>query len=369
MNRVLFVGRTRYSAPLSPTHARKFAALSRVLEYRVVGSAANGGASPRRFNLVRHARMCDGPLFYLRLPFVVRKELRSFQPDVVMAQSPYEGFAALVARFAARSSAKVVVEIHGDWHSATRMYGSSLRGALAPPADWVAATAVRHADGVRTVSGFTTRLALQLGVEPIATFHAYTEAYVFAATDPQPLPEQPRLVFVGVLERYKNVEGLADAWRLAAKRLPGVTLEIVGDGSRTDVVQSLQHDLPRQTIWHRRLAPAKIAALLDRSWALVLPSFSEGLPRVALEALARGRPVVGTRAGGIPDAVEDGVNGALVPPGDTEALADTMVALMRDPERAQTLAAGAKPSLDGMLLSADEYADQVARLVGRARAA
>jgi glycosyltransferase involved in cell wall biosynthesis len=65
----------------------------------------------------------------------------------------------------------------------------------------------------------------------------------------------------------------------------------------------------------------------------VLPSVSEGLPVVLLEALALGRAVVATRVGGIPEAIRDGVEGALVEAGDAAALAHAIAALAEDPER------------------------------------
>jgi glycosyltransferase involved in cell wall biosynthesis len=368
VRRVLFVGRTRYSQPLAVTHARKFAALGEVLDYRVLGSAAARGVAVERFTLVQPVplRALDGPAFYLRLPFLVAQALRAFTPDAVIAQSPYEGVAVLAGRLLARSRAKVIVEIHGDWHTATRLYGSSLRARIAPLADRAAAFAIRHADGVRTVSDFTAGLVRALGVEPVAVFHTYTEIGAFVEHEPTPLPEHPRLAFVGVAERYKNIDGLANAWRLAAPRLPGVTLELVSAGTRTAVIEQLLHDVPEQTIWHRRLQPAEVAALLDRSWALVLPSFSEGLPRVAIEALARGRPVVGSRAGGIPDAIGDGENGLLVPPGDTAALADSLVRFIEEDGLAQRLAANARSSAAGLLTPPEEYARRVAELVDKA---
>ncbi|HZT15363.1 MAG TPA: glycosyltransferase family 4 protein [Gaiellaceae bacterium] len=365
MRRVLFVGRTRYANPLSATHARKFEAVGGVLDYRVVGSAATAGPPPERFALARPLplRALDGPAFYLRLPFLVARELRRFRPDAVIAQSPYEGLAALAGRALARSRARVLVEVHGDWRTAPRLYGSQLRALVAPVADRAAAVALRRADGVRTVSAFTTGLVRALGVEPAAVFHTYSDLDAFAAGDPKALPREPRFAFVGVLERYKNVEGLAAAWRLAAPRLPDATLELVGDGRLVATVEALLRDVPGRTVWHRRLEPGEVAALLDRSWALVLPSFSEGLPRVALEALARGRPVVGSRAGGIPDAVADGENGLLVPPGDAPALAEALVRLASDPELAERLASAARPSVEALLRQPEEYAERLAALV------
>lgn len=354
MRRVLFVGRTRYTTPLAVTHARKFDAVGAVLDYRVLGG---GEGTLPRFDLI------GGRLFYLRLLARIAHELRTFRPEAVVAQSPYEGLVALGARTLARSRTKVIVEIHGDWHTATRLYGSPRRAWLAPLADRAAAYAVRHADGVRTVSEFTAGLVRGLGVEPVAIFHTYTEIGAFAAGDPQPLPDAARFAFVGVAERYKNIDGLAAAWRLAAPRLPGVTLELVSNGRRAAVVEQLVHDVPAQTVWHRRLEPAEVADLLDRSWALVLPSFSEGLPRVAIESLVRGRPVIGSRAGGIPDAVSDEENGLLVPPGDAPALADALVRFASDRTLAERLAAAARPSASELVTSPEEYARRVAGMV------
>jgi glycosyltransferase involved in cell wall biosynthesis len=365
VRRVLFIGRTRYTSPLTHTHARKFDALGEQLDYRVVGSAVRRGSRLSRFRLLApiRVRALDGPMFYLRLPFAVAAELRSFGPDVMIAQSPYEGLAALLGRRLARSPARLVVEIHGDWHTATRLYGSKARATLAPLTDRLAAVSVRHADAVRTVSPFTADLVRDLGVEPAAVFHTFTEIAAFLEHQPTPLPAEPRAAFVGVLERYKNVEGLADAWRRAAPQLPGVTLDLVGDGRQTDVVQELLTDVPGQTTWRPRLEPAEVAALLDDSWCLVLPSFSEGLPRVAIESLARGRPVVGSRAGGIPDAVRHEENGLLVPPGDAEALAAALVRFFTEPGLAARLAAGARPSAEELLTPPSEYATRVAGMV------
>jgi glycosyltransferase involved in cell wall biosynthesis len=121
--------------------------------------------------------------------------------------------------------------------------------------------------------------------------------------------------------------------------------------------------VPHQTVWHRRQTPSELADLFDRSWALVLPSFSEGLPRVVIEVLARGRPVIGSRAGGIPDAIVDGDNGLLVPPGDADALAAALVRFATDRVLAERLAARAKPSGEELLVSPEEYARRVAELV------
>ena len=76
-----------------------------------------------------------------------------------------------------------------------------------------------------------------------------------------------------------------------------------------------------------------VPAVLARARMFVLPSRSEGIPLTALEAMACGVPVVATRVGGLPEVVQDGVTGLLVPPADPAALANAMVEIWHDPDR------------------------------------
>src|SRR5207244_1319414 len=204
-------------------------------------------------------------------------------------------------------------------------------------ADWIASDAVRRADALRTVSDYTTGLVRELGREPAAVFPAFMDLGPFLGPT-QPLPARPSALFVGVLEHSKDVDGLAAAWRLAGPRLPGVLLHVVGKGTRRATIEQLVAELPEQTRWTPELHTSGVAAALDAATVLVLPSRSEGMGRVLVEALCRGRPVVATRVGGIPDLVHDDENGLLVEPGDTRALADALARILSDRESAARLA-------------------------------
>jgi glycosyltransferase involved in cell wall biosynthesis len=172
-------------------------------------------------------------------------------------------------------------------------------------------------------------------------------------------------LFVGVLERYKNVDGLVDAWRLAAPRVPEAGLRIVGSGALRPVVEALLRELPAQTSWDERLSQPDVSRALDESTLLVLPSRSEGMGRVIVEAFCRGRPVVASRVGGIQDLVEDGRNGLLVEPGDTPALADALVRVLTDRSLADRLASAAHASADFWTSSPEEFASRIRALVER----
>src|SRR5204863_7072488 len=80
-----------------------------------------------------------------------------------------------------------------------------------------------------------------------------------------------------------------------------------------------------------------VPALLGTADAFVLPSLSEAFPNAAIEAMAAGLPVVASRVGGLPDLVDEGRTGVLVPPSDPRALADALTALIADPEAATAL--------------------------------
>jgi glycosyltransferase involved in cell wall biosynthesis len=366
VRKLLMVGRTRYRLPLSGSLERKFSALRRALDVRVVASSADGSRGDETFSLWRRLPVLDGAAFYATLPFRVTRELRRFQPDAVTTQSPYEALAVLAGRGLARSRAAVIVELHGDWRTFPRLYGSPLRRALAPVTDRVAPWALRRADAVRTLSDYTTGLAREAGVEPAAAFIAFTDIEPFVETPPAELPAEQHALFVGVLEPYKNVENLAAAWRLVAERVPRATLRLIGDGHRRDVAEGLVADFPDRVSWTRAVPGDEIARALDDAWLLLLPSRAEGTPRIVLEAFCRGRAVVGGRVGGVPDVVEHGVSGILVDPDDVNGIANAVVRLLGDRPKAERMGRAARERANALLFTPEEFAQRTSALVEQA---
>ena len=360
--RVLFVGRTRYRLPLSPSLARKFDALAEEVDLRVLASAAPGSPiGDGTFTLVPplQPHVLDGIAFWLALPFRVSRVLRAFRPQAVVCQTAYDAAATLVARRIARLPARVVVEVHGDWRTSTRLYGSSARRLVSGIADRLAAAALRRADAVRTVSPFTTGLVRELGVEPNDEFPAFMELEPFVV-EPAPLPEQPVALFVGVLEAYKNIDGLARAWKLAASQVPAASLRLVGNGTRADIAEALARDgAPLGRRAHTRRGGAGARRRVGARAPVALgghgPCARRGvLPRARRDRYARGS---------IPDLVTDGVSGLLVPPGDDEALADAIVGVLSDRALAERLAAGARDAAAPWLQTPEEYAHRMRELV------
>lgn len=148
----------------------------------------------------------------------------------------------------------------------------------------------------------------------------------FLKGGPQPVPDNRQMVCVGRLSEQKGQLFLIDALgRLAAE---GVSFEMVlaGDGPMRGVVeqQIRRLGLEKQVRITGWLSNDQVRHELLASRVMVLPSFAEGLPVVIMEALALGRPVVTTYIAGIPELVEPGVDGWLIPAGSAEALASAL---------------------------------------------
>jgi glycosyltransferase involved in cell wall biosynthesis len=366
--RVLFVSRERFRLPLDDTQRRKWDAVGRVLDYRILAAAqAQSPTHDERMTLAPPSSVpaLDGPLYYARLPLRIAAALRSFDPDVAVVQGVHESVAFLAARRLTRSRARLVLEVHGDWRVATRMYGSRARRLLDPLGDAMGRTAVRRADAVRTVSAFTSGLVRALGVEPAGEFPAFLDRAAYLAGPPAPLPTRPRALFVGVLERYKGFDVLAAAWPRVRTAVPEAELHVVGRGTLEPLVRRLAAE---GAAWDEALDAEGVAAAMDGSTLLCLPSRAEGYGRVVVEAMCRGRAVVGADAGGIRDLVEDGVDGLRVPPEDASALADALVRVLGDRAFAERLGAAGRRKGEEICVTPAEFAARVADVVRAARA-
>ena len=155
----------------------------------------------------------------------------------------------------------------------------------------------------------------------------------FLERGPQPLPPAPQFVCVGRLVEQKGQLVLIDAVaRLAAQ---GIEFQLVlaGDGPMRPQIEAAikVHRLEERVRITGWLSNEAVRAEMLAARLFVLASFAEGLPVVLMEALALGRPVVTTYVAGIPELVQNGVNGWLVPAGDPVALADTLARLLQTP--------------------------------------
>jgi glycosyltransferase involved in cell wall biosynthesis len=177
---------------------------------------------------------------------------------------------------------------------------------------------------------------------------------------------------VGVIARLEPEKGhrtLLDAWPLVLRRAPDARLLVVGEGSLlTELAwQARELGIDRRVVFTgRRDDIPAVTAALD---VAVLPSYREAQGMVVLEAMALSRPVVATNVGGIPEMLEDGVSGLLVPPHDPDALAAAIVRLLLDHPFADTIArhghdvAHERFSIEFMVRAVEDIYDDGARAV------
>jgi glycosyltransferase involved in cell wall biosynthesis len=367
--RLVFIGGTEYIAPLRPTDAKKFERLVRLGELHVMGWSCSDRFQTFQefaaFHLLPRlpAVAIRYPFFFICATAIGLKLLRRDRQTILVAQSPYEGAVAVLIRCLARLQGMrpiVVVEVHGDWEEVPRLFRRLSFPKLSMAVmTWAARAVLRRADVVRVISKFTEEKVRRICPEkPLVRFPTFTDLEVFH--DPPPvsenLPGCPFILYAGMLVPSKGVQVLLEAFARVREARPDAQLILIGAGHAEARFRSLVKTLGLdQSV--RFVAPipqAQLAAWMRAAVCLVLPSFSEGLGRVVLEAMACGRPAIGTNVGGIPELIQDGVTGYLVPPGDSVALTHCMLRLLQDPALADAMGARGREGSKA-LFSEHEY--------------
>ena len=147
----------------------------------------------------------------------------------------------------------------------------------------------------------------------------------------------PLIGYVGRLAPVKGVEYFVRMAGSLGFQVPRARFVIAGAGSEESRLREISyaHKLGDRLVFLGYVSPvAPVLAVCD---VVVIPSLSEGFALVAAEAMALGRPVVGTNVGGLADVVVDGVTGLLTPPADPESLATAVARLLRDPALMQSM--------------------------------
>lgn len=142
------------------------------------------------------------------------------------------------------------------------------------------------------------------------------------------------VAFVGRLDTVKGVPLLLEAFAMVTARHPEARLTIAGDGPSRQRLEARAQALGLTGVvrFAGYMDEAGVANLLETASMLVLPSFAEGLPVVLIEASASRLPVIATQVAGVPELVQDGLSGFIVPPGDVETLANRLDRLLSNPD-------------------------------------
>ena len=209
-------------------------------------------------------------------------------------------------------------------------------GLAAPPeygARWRAreTRTYRRARAVASFSENTARsLERDYGVDPSRIRVVGAGANVFP-DEAQRLDDGRTILFVGREFARKGGTFLAEAFGRVRRRVPGARLIVAGPAAPPP--------LPEGATWLGEVPLAEIPALLAKATVFALPTLREPFGLAYLDAMACAVPCVGTRIEAVPEIVEDGETGLLVPPGDAGALAAALERLLSDPLRARAMGA------------------------------
>ena len=287
-----------------------------------------------------------GPRTLARLTRIVRRQ----RPEIVHTHLVHADFHGLLAGRLARVPVLVSTK-HG--------FNPFREGRLFAAADRaIAGLADLH---IAISRGLARYLGDREGFDP-ASF----EIVHYGIEPGSPAPPPPGGARLAIVGRLIPIKGHAELFRaVAAVRddVPGLRLEVAGDGPLEAELrgQAERLGLDDCVSFLGRVSP--VAPVFERNDVVVVPSHGEGFGMVALEAMERGRPVVASAVGGLPEIVEDGVTGLLVPPGDVEALGNALRELAEDSERAQAMgAAGRTRALDEF--SQERCTERIAALYG-----
>ena len=273
-------------------------------------------------------------------PFRVSRLVRSGEFDIVHAHSPLLAVAARIsARTLRRSRRPAVVSTE---HNVWQRYAAPTRwlNALTCGLDdhrW--AVSGRVADSTDGRAADRTSVLVHGVVQDDLVPSEGGRKQVRADLG---LAEGTTVVLtVANLRDQKDYPNLMAAARIVLDAVEDVVFLAVGQGPDEEKVHALHADLDLgdgfRLLGYRKDVPD----LLSAADVFVLASKYEGYPIAVMEALSMGLPVVSTNVGGVPDAIQEGVQGLLVPPGDPEQLASALIRLIREPDTRRRLSQAA----------------------------
>lgn len=310
------------------------------------------GVNTEEFPLVRHYN----PVTAIPAVVSVTQYLRRHDFDIVHTNSTEAG---IIGRFAAAAAGvpHIVHTVHGvpfaeDRNDLLNWFVLACERATA-----------HSTDRIITNADIIAETYLERGIgkrEQYTTIYSGIHLDRFQKADPtDDLPgTRPRVVLIGRFADGKGFDVLLDAMETIDDDELSVCL--VGDGPLYD---SVQESVKRRGLSDRVFLTGyrgDVPRILAASDILVLPSFREGTPRVITEAMASGIPVIATDIAGIPEQVDDGETGYLIPPGDPDALADRLNNLLSDPELRMKM--GRRGSERAQYFSVESMRDETAEL-------
>ena len=243
-------------------------------------------------------------------------------------------FGAIISRL--QGKPHIVIEHSGALHLLTRIRGGS----------FLARFVISNSRRVITVSQDLKSKLLSLCPTASSEVEVLPMGVKLNSRTPEyrPVAGKKTALFVGRLTPIKGLDVLLAAMR----RLNNVRLIVAGDGEQRGEFESLATELSIDAHFLGRVTAQERDGLLSESDAVVIPSLAlgggrtEGMPVVCLEAMAAGRAVIASRTGGLSEIINDGENGLLFEPGNSQMLSDKLKLLFEDAAFSESIAQRAR---------------------------
>lgn len=256
--------------------------------------------------------------------------VKQFKPDIVHVHGWMEAFCFYQKRILAQYSLPMILTVHGLFESS--FYGKSAWNI------W------RKANVVTTVSHFM-RLQIEAEICPTVSraVRLIDNGLPQVPKPLQPLPEDFRIFMAGRLVVDKGFDVALQAMAVLHQRYPQLRLRLAGIGREMPTLQALRVELGLEACVDMLgfVSAEEMPNEIDQASIVIVPSVYEPFGLIALEALMRGRPVIASQVGGLPEIVEEGVTGLLVPASDPRAIVAAVESVLHSPSRLQEMSTNA----------------------------
>lgn len=354
----------RISFDLDTTQEIKFRSLGRHIEPHVLVWSDRLKPEKKQVGAARFyllpplKRWMPFPLLVL-YPFIIFPILLylllKYRFDVVLVRPGLEGIVCASLRrwgrpFGLRFG--LLVEAFGDWMEVALVGRKGLmRQVFYYALRLMSGFSINSADMLRAESTSTMEKMRRFAPDkPFAVFpRVHLELFLKLAVAEERLnPEEFNIIYIGELIPLKGVHYLIQALNNIIAQSPQAHLTIVGEGKCRPDLEKMAEDMNLQDSieFTSYLPPEKVKERMVQSDLLVLPSMTEGLPRVIIEAMAVGLPIIATDVGSVRELVADGKNGYLIKPSDVAALTRALLAMASDRARAKQMGLESKKLIE-----------------------
>jgi len=291
----------------------------------------------------RVVRVGIGSWFLDRLLYVIWAPLaaRKLKPEILHAvMESYAGGALFNSRWIIGEEPLRILTLQSGEQD-------SLRKRLKVP--WPLRSLIYKTPHVTTaISSYLKERAERYGSKRVVVIPNGVEVKYIQDVGSQVKKVHHRIVCVARLSWEKGHKYLIEAFRIVSQKYSDSRLILVGEGSSEKELKELAsaEGIFRKVHFLGALPHSEVIKEMARAEVFVCSSLYEGLGIVFIEAQAAGTPVIGTDVGGIPDVIEDGVTGLLVPSKDSDRLADAIMKIFKEPNKAEDFAREAKARLE-----------------------